>query len=126
MKNKLLSFVGGKKAPGGRKEKIIEEKNIGNLKLIIMEHGVIHVFDDKKDLLFKKNADSFEDEIEKIDFTKMAVGDKVQLDGSGDNDHLVFERTEEDVKIYLKKRGFESIEKLKELLKLGIKQKETA
>lgn len=141
MAKKLIPFLQGKtsapvqKTPGtpalsskGPKNsgdgKIVDHGVLGDLNYEIYERGVIHIFNDNRPgpgtLRFKKDLYIFEDEIKKVDFNKMIdVG--YEIKGSGDNDHLVFSKENGEIKISLKKREFEIMDTLKNILNNGKK-----
>ncbi len=96
--------------------KVIDHGTLGGLKYEMFQRGVIHVFDDKNDLRFKKDPDVFEDEVDKIDFDKMKDGDEQVIEGSGDNPNLVFRCRGDDIKLMLRKKEFKTITLLRRLL----------
>ena len=113
--SKMIPFVSkGKKTTKKDDGKILDHGKIGNLDYEIYSRNVIHIFDKK--LKFKKTMDSFEEEMNSHDFEKLKEGEQIIMRGSGDNDHLVFERKNGDLEISLKKRTFNTLEKLKDIL----------
>ena len=133
MSSKIIPFLGGSKktdkvpAPSmaldskGPKDskdgKIVDHGTLAQLEYEVYDRGVIHIFD--KDLRFKKDIYIFEDEIKKIKFEKMGDGEIHAIQGSGDNDHLVFTKQNGDVQITLKSRDFEAVTLLKSILNKG-------
>jgi hypothetical protein len=111
-----LSSMGSKKSLDG---KILDHGTLGKLNYEVYERGVIHIFD--KDLRFKKDIYIFEDDLKKIDFEKLSGGEQHLINGSGDNDHLVFTKENGDIKISLKRREFEALGLLKSILTKGQK-----
>ena len=101
---------------------VIDHGKIGTLKYEVYQRGVIHIFD--KNRKFKKAMDVFEDEINELDFDNLKDGKSIVLKGSGDNDHLIFTRKNGDLDITLKKRMFNTLEKLKDILSSGRSKKE--
>jgi len=110
-----LSSMGPKKSNDG---KIVDHGTLGKLEYEVYERGVIHIFD-KDGLRFKKDIYNFEDEIKKINFEQLSDGGQRHIDGSGDNDHLVFTKENGDIKISLKRREFEALGLLKAILSKG-------
>lgn len=111
--SKMLKFIdkGRKKTVDGD---ISSHGKLGDLDYKIYDRGVIHIY--KDNLLFKKNMDVFQDEIDEIDFDKLKEGKSHILHGSGDNDYMVFTRKDGDIEVSLKKRTYDIIEKLKNIL----------
>lgn len=112
----LIPFLskGSKKSNDG---KIIDHGTLGKLKYEIYERGVIHITNGK--LIFHKDKDIFEDEINEIDFDELLNKKEHRINGSGESDHLVFTYKDGDVNIGIKKRDFDAIEKLKKILSGG-------
>ena len=115
----VLDSKGPKKSNDG---KIVDHGNLGDLSYEIFERGVIHIFD--KSLKFKKDIYAFEGEVKGHDFQIMQDGDCFTIFGSGDNDHITFNKENGDFKISLRKRDFEAIGLLQSIIKKG-KQKLT-
>lgn len=115
-----LSSMGPKNSNDG---KIVDHGTLGKLNYEVYERGVIHIFNDNRPgpdtLRFKKDIYIFEDEIKKIDFEKLSDGEQSIINGSGDNDHLVFTKENGDIKISLKRREFEALGLLKSILTKG-------
>jgi len=117
MPKKVIPFniksKGSKKSKDG---KILEHGTIGKLKYEIYARGVIHITSGK--LIFHKDKDIFEDEINEMDFDELVTKKEHRINGSGASDHLVFTYDDKnaDIKIGLKKRDFGTIEKLKKIL----------
>ena len=110
-----LSSMGPKNSNDG---KIVDHGTLGKLDYEVYERGVIHIFD-KDGLRFKKDIYIFEDEIKKVNFEKLCDGEQNVINGSGDNDHLVFTKENGDIKISLKRREFEALGLLKSILTKG-------
>lgn len=115
---KVIPFK-SKGKPSG--DDIIDTGILGKLKYEVFKRGNIRI-SDKNALKFKKDCSAFEDALKKFDFDSMKTGDEFQIDGCGDNDHLVFQCTTDGIEILLRKRGNAIIDKLKRLLEKG-KQK---
>jgi len=100
---------------------------IGNLKYEVYRRGVIHIFDDRGHK-FKKNSEAFEDVMDEIQsiIEDLQEGQNHTILGSGDNDHLVFTRKNGDIDLSLKKRTFETIEKLRSIISKGKKKEAVA
>lgn len=118
----VIPFIskGSKKTTDGE---ILDHGKISTVEYEIYKRGVIHVFD--KNHRFKKDITAFETEIENIDFAKLSNGESLFIAGSGDNDDLCFTKKDGDISISFKKKGFKTIEKLKEILN-GTKHKTAA
>ena len=134
MKRNLIPF---KKFPQSQGPLVSEDGEIVDhgdlgvyLKYEIYKRGVIHIFEDpfkkvpvldKRGLIFKKDITLFEKALEGLHFETLLEGCSHKIPGSGDNDDLVFEKTNGDINIYLKKKGFTAIETLKDILSKGKK-----
>jgi hypothetical protein len=117
LKVPVLSSAGPKKSDDGN---IVDHGTLGELDYEVYERGVIHIF--LQDCLrFKKDINIFEEEIKKFNFEKMTDGEEMVIQGSGNNDHLVFTKENGDIKIALKRREFEAIGLLKSILTKGQK-----
>jgi len=133
MSSKIIPFLGGSKktspvpAPSlsldskgpkvSKDGKIVDHGTLAQFDYEVYDRGVIHIFN--MDLRFKKDIYIFEDEIKKIKFEKMSDGETHIIQGSGDNDHLVFTKQNGDVQITLKSRDFEAVTLLKSILNKG-------
>jgi hypothetical protein len=67
--------------------------------------------------MFHKDIGNFEEEIEKLDFAAMGVGETHLIKGSGDTDNLVFRCAEDGIKVELTRKGFDVVEKLQAVLR---------
>jgi len=103
------------------KNGIIEEGTLGDLKYKVYRRGTIHVFDDKKKTLFKKDCELFEEAIDKLNLNSLSEGEIRKIPGSGDNDTLIFTCKGGDIKLSLEKPEYGAIRKLKKILNLGKK-----
>jgi hypothetical protein len=119
-KRGLLTFksCGEKQTDDG---KCVDHGDISALQYELYQRGstftVLHILDPKhKDLCFKKDISTFQAELDKIKFDKMAEDDHEEIKGSGDNDDLVFTMKSGEIVLSLKKRGFDVIDKLKDIL----------
>lgn len=115
-KPKLLKFKSlGKSSTN---DKIIDQGELGELSYEVYERGVIHIFDDLDEThRFKKDRDIFEDEILNTDFSTLSSVKEIIIKGSGDNDDLIFQLNDNnEIKLSLRKKGFEMIDKLKSIL----------
>lgn len=121
-KSNIIPFI----SKGPRKAKkdsgdILDHGKIGELNYEVYSRGVLHIFD--KDLKFKKDCVVFEDELDKLDLENLAEGEETFLEGSGDNDDLIFKKKDGDIQLLLRKKEFGMIEKLRGILKKGKKKK---
>ena len=114
---KLLKFKSNGKKALNTDGEVVDHGTIGNLQYEVYKRGVIHIF--KNDLKFKKDCDSFEIELEALDFDSMKCGSKFIIKGSGDNDHLIFEYADNEIILGLEKRGQNIINKLKSIVSKG-------
>lgn len=113
MKGELIPFKS--KGPKIRdKENIVDHGQIGDLSYEVYARGVVHIFDKK--LRFKKDCTLFDQELDELDFEKLKEGQEYLITGSGDNDDLTFKKENGDIKIILKVKEFEIINKLKNIL----------
>ena len=99
---------------------IVDHGKLGDLDYEIYGRGVIHIFD--KNFRFKKDIYAFETEVRSFNFQKLDEGQGFEIQGSGDNDHLEFTKDNGDIKISLKKRDFDAITMLKNILARGNKK----
>lgn len=101
--------------------KIVEEGTIGSLKYEVHQRNssfaVVHIFNSKRTMIFKKDASIFEDMLQAMKFSEMVEGDVLVMKGSGDNDDLVFTFENGELSVSLKRRGFSVLEKLQDILK---------
>jgi hypothetical protein len=121
-KPKILDFVskGPKKSGKDDDGVVIDHGKIGSLDYEVYKRGakqgspilVLHIFNSK--MRFKKDADVFEDELDKIDFDKL--DERHVIKGSGDNDDLVLMLKDGDVVFDLTKKGLTMINKVKDIL----------
>jgi len=90
---------------------VLEEGKIGDLTIRVYQRGVIHILD-SNGLTFKKDPEEFEKQIKSLgDNFKEAV-----IQGSGDNDDLVLEQKDGDLKITLRKKEHGLITSLKKFV----------
>lgn len=119
-KNKIIPF--GK--PGTTaNEPIDEEGDIGKLKYKVFKRGVVHIIDETKGLIFKKDPDMFEDEVKKLNLNTLTEGDIATIKASGDNDDLVFECKNGDIEIRLERKAYSMVDRLKKILASAKKKK---
>jgi len=114
--SKILEFVSSKKR-SSKNSNIIESGDLGELTYSVYKHGNLHITDEKNNLIFKKNCDLFENEIDKLNLNRMKEGEVKEIKGCGDNDTLVFECVNGDIKISLKSPEYSTFKKLKNMLK---------
>ena len=121
---KLIKFKskGAKTSSDGD---ILDHGKFGAMSYEVYKRGVIHIFKKNSKLMFKKDCSIFEDEISEIDFDILSDGEEFVLEGSGDNDHLIFKKENGDISITLRKRGFKMIDKILETLNKGKQNKRT-
>ena len=123
IKKNTLEFIQKKVTKKKAKEGIVEEGTLGKLKFQIFKRGVIHIFNEKETLLFKKDCELFEDEIDKLKLNSLREDESTQIPGSGDNDTLTFTCNKGDIEITLEKPEYGLVKKLKKLLIKGKKKK---
>ena len=119
---KTLALVskGPKKSDDGN---IIDHGSLGDLEYKIYSRGVIIILDpENTDLVFKKNIDLFQTELEKIDFNTMVDVDESVINGSGDYDNIIFIKHAGEINISIRKREFSAVESLKKILSAGKKK----
>lgn len=113
-KGKIIPLIKSQGSTKKDEDDILDQGTIGKLSYEINNRQVIHIFDKKG--CFKKDADSFEEALNKLDFEKMQEGDNLTIEGSGDNDDLVFIIKDGDIELSLAKKGFCVIDKLRGLI----------
>lgn len=118
---RVIKFIQNKKAPVEDNDDVIESGRVGDLNYEVFRRGNIHIYDKK--LRFKKDAELFEEEFRKLNFDAMKDDEKHVLKGCGDNDDLVFTKTDGEIKMFLKKRSFETISKLFDIINKGLSSK---
>jgi len=116
-KSRVPALV-SKGAKDTKEGEIIDHGSFDKLIYNIYKRGIIKISDELGHV-FKKDINIFETEVLKIDFAGMMEGQKITINGSGDNDHLVFSRVNGDISIDLHKREFAAIEKLRGILANG-------
>lgn len=109
-----------------KKDKVVERGTMSKLEIAVYERGVLHITDPKNlDLVFKKDPEVFEQEMDKLlkpdkdgkcAFDKLAVGESVKVEGSGDNDHLILTMTHKEIEASLEKRGFGVVRTIKNFI----------
>ena len=117
MSGKLVPFGGSnKESKAATKNPNISDSGVfGNLKFEVYDKWrTIHLIEGKK--VFKKDADIFEDEFEKIDFNAMKEDEEIKIEGSGDNADLIIKIKEGDPELRLENKQMPGIRKLKEIL----------
>ncbi len=121
--SKLLKFKSStsRKKKGRSKDTpqgpIIDEGSLGEMKYRVFKRGVIHIFNSAETLLFKKDCDVFEKELEKLELNSLKDGESKKIEGSGDNDTLIFTCTNNNIVIFLNRPEYGMITKLKNILK---------
>jgi hypothetical protein len=125
MPSKILEFKSKKSS--GRKSSpangpILDEGTLGKLKYRVFKRGVIHIFNSTETLLFKKDCDVFESEIDKLKLNDLKDGENKKIEGSGDNDTLIFSCSKGDIEIELNRRSYGMLSKLKKILNSGKKK----
>ncbi len=124
VKKKILQFIpkeGSKRTAADGA--VLEEGKFGKLNYKVFKRGVIHIFNNTKTLLFKKDCELFETEIDKMNLNNLKDEDVEKMVGSGDNDNLVFTCVKGDLIMSLEKREYSMLTKLKSILKMGAKKK---
>lgn len=119
-KGKIIPLLKSQGPTKKEDENILDHGRIGSLSYEINHRGVIHIFDKKG--RFKKDADSFEDSLNKLDFEKIQEGDSLVIEGSGDNDNLIFTMKDGNIELSLAKKGFGVIDKLRGLINISRKK----
>lgn len=104
----------GRKTPQGQ---IVEEGTLNKLKFRVFKRGNIHIFNSAETLLFKKDCDIFEDEVDGLNLNALKDGESKRIEGCGDNDTLIFSCKDNDIVITLEKRSYKMLSKLKNILK---------
>jgi hypothetical protein len=116
MSGKMVPFAGIK-----RKEDtgVTDSGEFGNLKFEVYDKWqTIHLIekDGKKEKIFKKNCDLFEDAFDEIDFDSMSEGDTAKIEGSGDNADLIITIKDGDVSMHLENKKMPGLKKFFDLI----------
>ena len=120
---KILEFVPKNKTRKTPAKKDVEEEGkLGKLNYTVFKRGVIHLTNSSKTLLFKKDCELFETEIDKMNLNDLKDEDVRKMSGSGDNDNLLFTCVKGDLVMSLEKREYGLLKKLKGILKKGAKK----
>jgi len=120
---KILKFVPKKESKKVNPDGIvIEEGKLGELSYTVYKRGVIHLAEKSGKLLFKKDCELFEAEVDKMNLNDLKDGDVEKMEGSGDNDNLVFTCVKGDIVMSLESREYGLLTKLKGILKKGAKK----
>lgn len=120
---KMIPFVSkGKGTATPQDGTIADHGKIGSLSYEVYTRGVLHI-KDNKGLVFKKDPEIFEEELEKIDFGKVSEGQELVIVGSGDNDDLILTVKDDEIQLSLRKKEFSIVRKLRDLISLGKKNK---
>ena len=115
-KGKLIPLVKSRGTPTDNDE-VLDAGTIGKLKYEVSKKGNIRIYE--RNRCFKKDADLFEDSLNKLDFDSMEDGDRLTIEGNGDNDDLVFTKKEGEIQLTLSPKGFGVINKLREIIGKG-------
>lgn len=115
---KILKFrsKSGGKRKDSPKGQIIDEGSLGKLKYRVFKRGNVHIFNKAETLLFKKDCDVFDSEVDELNLNSLKDGENTKIEGSGENDTLVFACIEGDIEISLEKRAYNMLTKLKNIL----------
>jgi len=112
---KIIPLIKSKiKTSKSSDKNILEEGKIGDLTIRVYQRGVIHILD-SNGLVFKKDPEEFEKQL-------MSLGDSFKeavILGSGDNDNLILEQEDGDLKITLRKKEHGLITALKKFVEKG-------
>lgn len=104
---------------------IIEEGSLSNLKYRVFKRGNIHIFNSARissggysaeTLLFKKDCEIFEKEVDNLRLNELKDGESKRIEGCGDNDTIIFSCKKGDIEITLEKRAYSMLSKLKRIL----------
>lgn len=123
MAKKVLAFISHGPKSKSDDGVVIDHGDIDKLYYEVYKRGaekgspilVLHIFDSKK-TRFKKDADLFEIELDKIDFLSMKNDEMKIIKGSGDNADLVLKMKNGDICLSLNAKGLTMINKLKDIL----------
>jgi len=113
-KNKLVPF--SSKGKPAKKGQILDEGTLSKLKYRVFKRGNIHIFNSTETLLFKKDCELFEAEVDNLNLNVLKDGESKRIEGSGDNDTLIFSCVKGDIVISLEKRTYNMLSKLKKIL----------
>jgi len=119
---KIIPFLGkdGKKAKHFKVGDVLEKGHLGKLEYKVFARGNIHILDSKGGI-FKKDAEKFEEIIERItdrfNNKNIKEGDGEIVEGCGDNDNLVFTLKKGELEVSLERKSFKIIDRLKEIVK---------
>jgi hypothetical protein len=119
-KNNLVEFISKGEKKG--KEPALDHGKIGDLDYELHARGCVHIYD-KEGLRFKKDALLFEDSLDALNLDTLKDGEETFIDGSGDNPDLILKKKDGDIILFLRKKGYSTINKLKDLLKKVTRKK---
>ena len=118
MAKKILKFQSksGRKQKDLSKGQIVDEGSLGKLKYRVFKRGNVHIANMAETLLFKKDCDVFDSEVDQLNLNSLRDGESTKIEGSGENDTLVFVCIKGDIEISLEKRAYNMLTKLKNIL----------
>jgi hypothetical protein len=102
-----------------RKLGITDSGEFGNLKFEIYDKWrTIHLIEEgtKRNKVFKKDCDLFEEQFEDIDFDDMSDGDTAKVEGSGDNADLIITVKDGEIVMHLESKDIPTLRRFKNLL----------
>ena len=70
-KKNIIEFQQKKVTRKDKKENVVDQGNLGDLKYKVFKRGVIHITDKKGSLTFKKDCELFEEAIDKLDISSL-------------------------------------------------------
>lgn len=115
-KHALLQFKSkGKRRTRKSEGELVDHGEIGGLYYDVFQRGVIHIKDNVSKC-FKKDIDQFEQCLDSFDFEDMDDREEFFIEGSGDNDDLIFTKKDGEIVLSLKKKSFSVIDKLKGII----------
>lgn len=105
----------GKRRSLKKEGSVVDHGTIGGLKYDVYKRGVIHIKDDVSKC-FKKDIDQFEVCLESFNFENLTEDAEFVIEGSGDNEDLIFKKKDGDIVLSLRKKSFSVIDKLKRII----------
>jgi len=118
--NNLIGFISKGEKKG--KDTALDHGKIGDLDYELHARGCVHIFD-KDGLRFKKDALLFEGSLDTLNLDTLKDGEETLIEGSGDNPDLILKKKDGDIILSLRKKGYSTINKLKDILKKVTKKK---
>lgn len=97
----------------------IEEEILGGVTIRTYNRdgiGVVHVFGDDKKVRFKKDPVGFDKALDGLNLEGLEDGKEEKIEGSGDNPDMIFKKKNGEIEIFLRRKQYKAIAKLRDVI----------